>query len=531
MSNEANLPTDITSAHSVINQLTLKNQELLGRNQDLQQQVDWFRRQIFGEKSEKKDIPFAERGLLEQLWLGGEAPQEQTTPTDPSTTIKEHTRKRSNKEELEDSCGESGLRFDSTVPVEEIQCPPSEIAELSPDQYEVIDTKYTERLCQRQGSYYIKRYVRPVVKIKESQIITTLPAPSAVFERSYSDASLLAGMAVDKFMYHLPLYRQHQRIECSGIKIARANLTNWLHRAARLLEPIYNAVLVSVLNSQVLAMDETPLKAGLEKKGKLHRGYIWVLYGDKAESAFLYSPTRAMNAVEPHIKNFCGTLITDGYTVYEQLTSLYTNITHALCWAHTRREFFDGLQYEPILCQKALDHIGKLYAEEAKIRELKLTGEKKLLHRIEHERGVVDQFFEWLKVEVKSNSLLPSNPFLKAANYALKREDGLHVYLSNPEVPIDTNHLEREIRPIPLGRKNWLFCWSEVGADVVAIFETLISCCKLQKVNPFEYLVDVLQLVDSHPMSRVSELTPREWAERRNNVRELQAIDLADALG
>ena len=508
MSNEAQPPTDITTAHVVINELIIKNQEL-------QQQVDWFKRQIFGSKSEKI-VPFEECGLLEQLWLGGEAQPEHSTPITPSTTIKEYTRKRVGKKALEDDCGESGLRFDSTVPVEEIQCPPSEIATLSPDQYEVIDTKYTERLCQRQGSYYIKRYVRPVIKIKETQKLVTLPAPAAVLERSYADVTLLAGMIVDKLVYHLPLFRQHQRIESSGITIARANLTNWIHKSARLLEPIYDAVLASVLQSLVLAIDETPLKAGIEKKGKLHRGYVWVLYGDKGETAFLYSPTRAMNAIEPHVKHFCGTLISDGYTVYEKLTNKYREqITHAQCWAHTRREFFEGQQYEPILCQNALQHIGKLYAEEAKIRELELSGEKKLLHRVAHERDVVDQFFEGLRVEVKRNSLLPSNRFLKAANYALKREDKLRVYLSNPDVPIDTNHLEREIRPIPLGRKNWLFCWSEVGAEVIAILETLISCCKLQGINPFEYLVDVLQKIDSHPMARVSELTPREWAARR----------------
>jgi len=108
--------------------------------------------------------------------------------------------------------------------------------------------------------------------------------------------------------------------------------------------------------------------------------------------------------------------------------------------------------------------------------------------------------------------LLPSNKFQKAASYALKREEGLRVYLADPAVPIDTNHLEREIRPIPMGRKNWLFCWTEVGAHAVAIIQTLISCCKLHGVNPFEYFVDVLSKIDSHPANRVDELTPRNWA-------------------
>ena len=502
----APLPSDLSAAHATINELTLRNQEL-------QQQNDWFKRQIFGEKSERI-IHDNERGPLEQLWLGIEA-----TKTDAptcTTTIKEHVRKRGPKQILEDDCGESGLRFDSSIPVEVVPQPPAEIQGLTPDQYEVIETKVTERLCQRKGSYYVKRFLRPVVKLKESTQIVAAPAPASVFEKSYADASLLAGVLVDKFKYYLPLYRQHQRMTQAGVMVARANLTNWVHRSAALLKPVYEAVLVSVLQSGILAMDETPLKAGSGEKGKLHRGYIWALYGDKNEAAFLYSPTRALSAIEPLVKNFSGALITDGYTVYEKLCVLYPNIEHALCWAHARREFFEAQKYEPERCQKALDFIQKLYAAEAEIRDKKLIDTKKQQYRVERSREVVEQFFEWLKIEAVHDSLLPKNLFLKAANYALTREQGLKVYLSNPDVPIDTNHLEREIRPLPIGRKNWLFCWTEVGAEAVAIIQTLISCCTLQGIDPFEYLEDVLKRVDSHPISKVSELTPRAYALTRS---------------
>lgn len=496
---EINLPSDITKAHFVINELTLKNQEL-------QQQVDWFKRQLFGEKSEKV---VRENGALEQLWLGGEAPEQ--TATIPSTTIKEHVRKRRGKESLADDCGESGLRFDSTVPVEVIECPPAEIAELKEDDYEIIDTKVTERLCQR-SSYYVKRYVRPVVKLKTKSGLYNQLAPESVFDRSYADATLLAGIWVDKFQYYMPLYRQHQRMEQSGIKIARGNLTSWVHRMATLLEPIYQATVASVLASQVLAIDETPIKVGQEKKGKMHRGYMWVLYGDQDEALFLYSNTRAMSAIEELVKEYCGALISDGYTVYEKLSAKYENIDHALCWSHTRREFFEAQAYEPERAARALDLIGKLYQVEAEIKEQQLKKAEKHQYRLTHARDAVDQFFAWLKEEQKCNSLLPSNKLQKAASYTLAREQGLRLYLTNPDIPIDTNHLEREIRPIPMGRKNWLFCWTEVGAHAVAIAQTLISCCKLHGVNPFEYLVDVLRRVDSHPANKVHELTPRLWA-------------------
>lgn len=508
---------DLSPSPAVINELLLKNQELASqvselatKNAELQQRIDWFTKQIFGERSEKI---LHERGALEQLWLGVNQPPPNEAPC---TTVKAHPRQKGLKKVLEDDCGESGLRFNSTVPVEEKSLPPIGIEGLTPDQYEVIDTKVTERLCQRSGSYYVKRYLRPVVKIKESGELTTVPAPEAVFERSYADVTLLAGVLVDKFQYHLPLYRQHQRMAQAGVMVSRGSLTQWVLRSASLLKPIYQAVLASVLESKVLSMDETPLKAGVAEKGKLHRGYIWALYGDKNEAAFLYSPTRAMSAIEELVKLFCGVLVTDGYTVYEKLCTIYENIELALCWAHTRREFFEAEQYEPMRCAKALELIGKLYAVEQEIRDAKLSDEKKQQYRVLHSREVVDAFFEWLKKEVAENALLPSNKFLKAAQYALERELGLRVYLSNPAVPIDTNHLEREVRPFPMGRKNWLFCWTEVGAEAVAIVQTLIACCKLHNISPFDYLVDVLTKIDSHPQSKVYELTPREWAENIN---------------
>lgn len=524
----SNLPTEISAAHTIINQnicvineLTLKNhklsdtnQTLLDKNQELQQQNEWFHTQYFGEKSEKI-IHDSDRGPLEQLWLGLNTTQGSTCAA-PDTSVKEHVRKKGPKQVLEDDCGESGLRFDSTVEVEESTVLPVEAQGLSPEQYVIIETKVTERLCQRSGSYYVKRTLRPVVKIGASGEVKNAPAPDAVFERSYADVTLLAGIVVDKFQFHLPLYRQHQRLTQAGITLARTSLTNWVLRTALLLEPIYKAVLLSVLRSKVLAMDETPLKAGLAEKGKLHRGYIWALYGDKHEAAFLYSPTRAMSAVEELMRKFCGVLVTDGYTVYEKLCATYPEIEHALCWAHTRREFFEALEYEPERCKKALDLIAKLYAVEAQIRDETLHDEKKQRYRLEHARGSVDALFIWLKEEVAAGVLLPSNKFQKAANYALAREHGLRVYLSNAAVPIDTNHLEREIRPFPLGRKNWLFCWTEVGADAVAILQTLIANCKLHQINPFEYLVDVLQKINTHKISKIDELTPRLWALHHN---------------
>jgi hypothetical protein len=139
-----------------------------------------------------------------------------------------------------------------------------------------------------------------------------------------------------------------------------------------------------------------------------------------------------------------------------------------------------------------------------------LTGEKKRQYRLEHSQPVVSDFFQWCRDQLESGGLLPSDPLTKALNYVLSREAGLTVFLEEPDEP-DTNHLERALRPIPLGRKNWLFCWAELGAEHVGIIQSLTSTCKLHDLNPYTYLVDVLQRISQHPASQVADLTPRLW--------------------
>jgi transposase len=217
--------------------------------------------------------------------------------------------------------------------------------------------------------------------------------------------------------------------------------------------------------------------------------------------------------VREALGNFCGVLLTDGYSVYERFAQQTTAILHAQCWAHTRRQFEKAQGAEPRLVAAALDQIATLYHEEAQIREQGLDGVAKLAYRGEHSKPLVDAFFAWLKQTVVAEIILPTNPFGQAARYALEREAGLRVFLANPDVPLDTNHLEREIRPVALGRKNWLFCWTEVGARQVGIIYSVLASCRLQGVDPYIYLVDVLQRVDIHPALEVQLLTPRLWKE------------------
>jgi transposase len=268
---------------------------LLEENAALKQQNEWFKRQLFGRKSERR-LQEPDPQQLPLTGLFPAVPDAADHPPPPTETVTAYQR-RAPFTALAAAPDEGGLRFDASVPVQEIALPSPEVTELPPDAYEVIGEKITYRLAQRPGAYVILKYVRPVVKLKESQRVVCPPAPAAVLERSFADVSVLAGLLVDKFRYHLPLYRHHQRVAAAGIALSRVTLTQWVHRTAALLEPIYHALLSSILQSNVLAMDETPIKAGRQEQGKLHRGYFWPVYGDQEEIAFPYAASRAQAIV------------------------------------------------------------------------------------------------------------------------------------------------------------------------------------------------------------------------------------------
>jgi transposase len=488
--------------------LLVQHRELQDQNAALKRQVEWFQRQLFGRKSEKRlHGPAPEQLTLAGMLATPVAAVDQPPP--PTETVKAYQRRvRFTEGEVAD---ESELRFDDSVPVQEILLTNPEVQDLPPEAYAVISEKVTYRLAQRPGAYVILKYRRPVIKRKDTEVLSCPPAPPAVFEKSFPDVSLVANLLIEKFVYHLPLYRQHQRLQQAGIRLSRSTLTQWVQRAADLLEPIYYALLSSILQSWLLVMDETPLKAGRREQGKLHRGYLWPIYGDQEEVAFPFAASRAQAVVREALGNFCGVLLTDGYSVYERFAQQTRVILHAQCWSHTRRQFEKAQGAEPRFVAAALEQIATIYQEEAKSRALGLAGVTKLAHRGTYSKPLVDNFFAWLKQTVSTEVILPTNPFGQAARYALEREAGLRVFLANPDVPLDTNHLEREIRPVALGRKNWLFCWTEVGARQVGIIYSVVASCRLQGVDPYVYLVDVLQRVDTHPALEVQLLTPRLW--------------------
>lgn len=483
---------------------------LSAENADLRRQLAWFQRQIFGQKSERRVLAAdGVQGTLGEFF--DTIPEARPEPK--KSRVEGHERQHSPKTPTPAS-DESALFFDDKkVPVEIVNVPNAEAEGLSPDAYEVIGEKVSHRLAQRPGSYVVLKYVRPLIKRRDTQTLSCPPAPVGVIEGSRADVSFIAGMMVEKFAYHLPLYRLHLRLRDAGFKVSRHWLTQLMQQAVALLEPIYEAQLISIRAGRVNAMDETPIKAGPTGTGKMKAAYFWPVYGQHDEICFLYYPSRSAR----HVQEALGldppdgaVLLTDGYAAYAQYAKK-TGLTHAQCWTHTRRKIFEASDIDPQRAGQALDMIGALYAIEARIREKGFTGAAKQSVRLAEAKPVVEQFFRWVDKQIAGHGLLPSNPLLGALAYARERREGLMVYLDDPDVPIDTNHLERALRVIPMGRKNWLFAWTELGAKQVGIVQSLLVTCRLHDIDPYDYFVDVLQRVGVHPARDIEQLTPRRW--------------------
>ena len=473
----------------------------------LRAQLEWFKRQLFGAKSERfAPLPDAQQMHLGELMapVAPEAASEQEVPA--------HKRRKARSDFADDSTA-APFFDEARVPVQVIEVPNPQVQGLAPDQYEVVGQKTSHRLAQRPGSYVVLKYVRTVIKRLDTQALHCPAAPAGVIEGSRADVSFIAGLLLDKFAWHLPLYRQHQRLIDAGFKVSRPWLTQLVRQGAQLLEPIYEAQFDSIRASRVKAMDETPIKAGRAGPGQMGAGFYWPVYGEQDEVCFPYFESRR----HEHVVQALGltnaegaVLLSDGYEAYASYAKK-TGVTHAQCWIHARRTFFEAKDAEPQAAGEALRQIAALYEIEEEIRGKKLSGENKRLHRLTHSKPLVEQFFEWVDSQFEQQGLLPSNPLTKALAYTRERKAGLEVFLTDPDVPMDTNHLERSLRPIALGRRNWLFCWTEVGAQHAGIVQSLLATCRLHGIDPYTYLVDVLQRVGQHPAARVAELTPRLW--------------------
>lgn len=489
----------------------VKNEEarISGLKSSLRNKDDiilWLMKMFLGPKSERRSWESLEPDM--QLWLEGLALELPESPPGPETTVKKSEKKRRKKPTIIQKTGR--IRHGPDATILDFDVPNPEAEGVSEDELELVETRTTEKVVRVQSPYFIVRIHHKTYRRKgclEELVPAELPE---TLEGSIYDVSFLAGLAMDKYQFHLPLYRQHQAIKNAGLFLDRGNLTRILQRTAELLEPVYEMLMSSVLSSTVLTVDETPTPAG-RKKGKMDKGYFWAFYGEQDEIFYLFSPTRATVVLDDTLSTFQGQLVCDGYSAYQNFTKMTSGVGLVQCWSHTRREFIRSENQDPERAKWVLRQIRLMYEVEEKVRGKPPNKVEKL--RQKHTKPLVEELFEFLKTTVQEETFVPSAPFLKAANYALNREGPLKAFLDDPDLPMDTNHLERELRPHAVGRKNWMFHVTEEGARHAAIFYSLIRSCILAEVNPFVYLVDVLQRIDQHPANKADLLVPRQWKE------------------
>ncbi|MEO6166587.1 MAG: IS66 family transposase [Chitinophagales bacterium] len=372
-----------------------------------------------------------------------------------------------------------------------------------------IGEEVTEELEYSPGKLFVNRYVRPkyVKPTKEGSKIIIAQVPERVLPKCIAGPSLLAALIIAKFIDHLPLYRQSQMFRRQGIDLPDSTIGAWVNAVARLIEPLYQAHKRKTLGATYLQADETPIRVlESENPGSTHRGYHWV-YQDPVERLVLfdYRQGRGREGPTEILKNFKGHLQTDGYGVYDQFGQR-EHITLIHCWAHVRRKFTDARDSDRVRADVALSEIQKLYAVEREIKELPLNSEQAVGLRKQKSLPVIQALEKWMAETI--TQVLPKSLIAGAIGYTLPRIEALKVYLFDGRLQIDNNLTENAIRPVALGRKNYLFAGSHSTAQHAAIFYSLFATCKAKNINPGTWLTETLIKIASHPINRIEELLP-----------------------
>jgi transposase len=349
--------------------------------------------------------------------------------------------------------------------------------------------------------------------------VSQAPAPERLIANGIPTESLVAHVLVAKYADHTPLYRQAQIYARAGITLDRSTLADWVGRAAFALRPVHARLLERLKQSSKLFADETTAPVLDPGRGRTKKGQLWAYARDDRPwagpdppgVAYVYAPDRKHARPAEHLAGFSGTLQVDGYGAYTELAE-GGNVELAFCWSHVRRRFYEIQEKTPApIATEALVRIAALYAIEADIRGL--IADERRQARQRRTRPLVDALRLWL--EVKLATVSGKATIAEAIRYALSRWDGLTRFIDDGRLEIDSNVVERAIRPIALGRKNHLFAGSDGGGEHWAVIASLIETCKMNNINPETYLVDVLtKIIAGHPISRIDELLPFAYAKQ-----------------
>jgi len=507
---ETPLPDDLEAAHRMIRELlaTLHQQSHL--NEKLQNQLEQLLRRLYGRKSEKLDpnqlLLFA-REILEAGASGTETIPEPAAPSPPKSQAKGHGRKP-----LPASLPRKEVVHD--VPLQERSCP--DCGEVR----RPIGREVREQLEYIPASMIVLRHVWPKYACAGCQgnVVEAQRAPEPI-EKGLPGPGLLAHVAVGKYADHLPLYRQEGIFKRFGVEISRSTMCDWMAAAAGLLESLVKAMRKRVLMSDVVQTDDTPVKVQDHDGKGIKTGRLWVYIGDWKNRFMVYdyTPDRSRDGPERILKGFEGYLQADAYSAYDALFKS-GKIVEVGCMMHARRKFYEARTSDPARSHVMPAWIAGLYeVEDAAKEERKDHPEwdDSTWHAHRHElrlkrsRPILDAIRAWLEKE--RPKVLPKSPIGEAIGYALNHWEALIRPLDAGFLELDNGAGERAMKPVALGRKNWLFAGSDEGGRTAATLMSLCTTCKDLGVEPWAYLRDVLDRVSTHPHIRIEELLPDRW--------------------
>ena len=488
----------ITGIKNIQNEVVSKAEydKLLQEYQSLKTQLSELQRMIFGSRSERF-VPMTD-GQIDLFTGTALSEQAKVQKQEISYTRTVGTKKKQKPIRTE---------IPSHLPRVEEVIEPSEIEPGS----KKIGEEITEILEYNPANIYVRRIIRPKYAKPKNTGVVIAPMPSLPIPRSNAGAGMLAQIAVSKFIDHLPFYRQIQIFKRQRLNISPSTIGGWFNATCTLLEPLYDTLERHVLhNSEYLQADESPIGVqDSHKKGSLHQGYMWLFRNpENSLVLFVYNKGRSREAPEKVLENFTGTLQTDGYKVYQALNTK-GDITLLGCMAHARRYFEKALDNDKSRSEHVLKQIQRLYAIERNAKEREINHNMLKRYRQIYALPVINEIE--IRLKEMSFEVLPKSAIGKAIAYTLNIYPNLKRYIEDGKYEIDNNNIENAVRPLALGRKNYLFAGSHQSAQHAAMMYSFFASCKANNVNPFIWLNDILNRLPEYKANKIEELLPHNW--------------------
>jgi transposase len=373
-----------------------------------------------------------------------------------------------------------------------------------------IGEDVSEKLDYAPGVFSVERHVRGKWACARCETLIQAPVPPHVIDKGLPTTGLLAQVLVAKYLDHQPLYRQEGIFGRAGVAIPRSTLAQWVGQCGVQLQPLVDALRELMLERPVLHADETPVSMLVPGKGKTHRAYVWT-YGTTAYDplqavVYDFAEGRAGEHARRFLTGWRGQLVCDDFKGYKALFA--AGVTEVGCLAHARRKFFElWANHKSPVAEEALQFFTAIYDVERTAQLLDVDARTRL--RTLKIRPIVDTFHAWLTLQRQRTT--DGTAIARAIDYSLNRWEALTRFVADGNLPPDNNYIENRIRPIALGRSNWLFAGSLRGGQRAAAVMSLIQSAKLNGHDPYAYLKDVLERLPTHPASRIEELLPHRW--------------------